>query len=94
MDDMIIFFPTKDEAETTLKIMDEELKKYGFELNRKTQIGRVKDGFKFLNINFRLTDTGRVVKKMNKNRFGRELSRIVKLLRLFKDGKITEFYLI
>lgn len=89
MDDMLMLVKTKNEAVRLLHAVDTELKKTGLQTNRKSHIGRIQDGFTFLNVNFKLTPTGKVKKKLGKKTISRELSRLKTIVKKLKDGRFS-----
>lgn len=88
MDDMLMLVKTKNEAVRLLCAVDAELRKIGLQMNGKSRIGRIQDGFTFLNVRFRLTATGGVKKKLGKKTVRRELERLKALSRGLKRGRI------
>ena len=94
MDDMLIIVDTKEKAEEVFENIEHDLNEIGLQLNKKSCIGNLKNGFVFLNIYFRLTETGRVKWKMKSKTIKREIQRAKKLINLFKENKISKFVLI
>ena len=77
-----------------LDILGKQLQRKGFTLNKKSHIGCVKDGIKFLKVHFKLTNTGKVIRKLDKKVFGKELQRTRTLLKKYKDGNLSSFALV
>ena len=94
MDDIVMLAPTKEEAQQLLDILGKQLQRKGFTLNKKSHIGCVKDGIKFLKVHFKLTNTGKVIRKLDKKVFGKELQRTRTLLKKYKDGNLSSFALV
>jgi len=88
MDDILVLVESKDKASAALCEIRHQLEQIGLELNAKSRIGRIQDGFTFLNVNFRLTSTGKVKKKLGKKTIRRELSRLKTLARKLKSGHL------
>ena len=94
MDDMLIIVDTKEKAEEVFENIEHDLNEIGLQLNKKSYIGILKNGFVFLNIYFRLTETGKVKWKLKSKTIKREIQRAKKLINLFKENKISKFVLI
>ena len=94
MDDMLFIVETKEHAKHVFEAVKNDLSEIGLSLNKKSHIGNLKNGFTFLNIYFRLTETGKVKRKLKKKTISRELKRSKKILKLFKENKISKFDLI
>ena len=58
-------------------------------MNGKSHISRIYDGFTFLNVNFKLTPTGKVKKKLGKKTISRELGRLKTIVKKLKDDKLS-----
>lgn len=90
MDDGYLLHPSKEYLETCLLVIEEECKKLGITLNKKkTRIVPIKRGFRFLKVKFTLTDTGKVVRKIDRKsviRMGRKLKTF---RRWYEEGKMT-----
>lgn len=86
MDDSYIISPNKEELHSILQGVIEIAKSLGIYINvKKTQIFRLDKGFRFLQNQYTLTDTGRVIIKINKKRLvamRRKLKKLAKLGRL------------
>ena len=89
MDDMLILVKTKEDANRLLEEINDELKKIGLQMNNKSCIGRIQDGFTFLNVNFKLTSTGKIKKKLGKKTISRELCRLKSLAKKLKSGRCS-----
>lgn len=68
------------------KICDE----YGIFINhKKTQIVKLTKTFTFLKTRYNLTDTGKVIKRINKDSVTRERRKLKKFRKMLNEGKIT-----
>ena len=83
MDDMILIHRDKNYLRYCLKEIEKMCnKELKLSLNKKTQIGKVKNGIDFLGYRFILTETGKIVKKLrqsSKIRLKRHLKTLNKL---------------
>ena len=89
MDDILMLVKTKVLANKLSQEIGNELRKIGLQTNNKTHIGRIQDGFTFLNVNFKLTNTGKIKKKLGKKTISRELYRIKILTKKLKARQIN-----
>ena len=94
MDDMLLIVETKEKAKEVFENIKKDLSEIGLKLNKKSYIGNLKNGFVFLNVYFRLTNTGKIKKKIKSKTIKREIRRAKKLINLFKENKISKFDLI
>lgn len=90
MDDLFVICTTKDEA----KHLITEIKKLCVELNiilndKKCHIIPISRQFRFLKIKFRLTETGKVVRKFDKQVARKERQRLKKFNQFMLDGKMS-----
>lgn len=89
MDDFILIHEDK----VYLRYCRNEIEKYlnniGFSLNEKTGIYSIRQGIKFLKWRFILTDTGKVVMKMNRKCITKQRRKMRKLKEKLDAGKIT-----
>ena len=66
MDDGYLIHPSKEYLKECLTRMKEVCDSLGIILNmKKTKIKKLSEGFKFLQIRFKLTETGKVLRKMS-----------------------------
>lgn len=91
MDDFILIHHDKE----YLKYCKCEIKKYladlGLKLSqRKTQIHPLKQGIKFLGFTFRLTETRKVIKRLNKENIAKRRRKLRKLKGLVDEGILTK----
>lgn len=91
MDDFILIHEDYDYLVKCQQIINDQLELIGFELHpKKTKIYPITDGIKFLGFQFRLTETGKVVRSVlpkNVKLYRRKLRRLVNLA---KKGKTTK----
>ena len=91
MDDFILIHENYDYLVKCQQIINDQLELIGFELHpKKTRIYPITDGIKFLGFQFRLTETGKVVRSVlpkNVKLYRRKLRRLVNLA---KKGKTTK----
>ncbi len=90
MDDMLIMVRDKEEAKDLLS----KVKKYieserGLELNPKSRIGRIEDGFEFLKVRYFLKKQGAIRTKISRKTLNREARRLTAILKLFFKEKIS-----
>ena len=79
MDDRYLLCRTKEHAKMRLDEMREKAALHGLKINeKKTQIIKLSHGFTFLKVRYTLTETGKVVKRQNKDTFIRERRRLKK----------------
>ncbi len=89
MDDMYFITETKEEAKSLIKGIIEQAKENGLFINeRKTRIVRMRDTFQFLQIKYFVTETGKVVKRINPKSVTRERRRLKAYRRLLNSGKL------
>ena len=91
MDDFILIHPDKE----YLKYCLEEIKRYteslGLKLSpKKTQTFPLKQGIKFLGFTFHLTETSKVIKRLNKENVAHEKRKLKKLKKLVDEGILTK----
>jgi hypothetical protein len=90
MDDWYIMSPSKDELENLLENITLIAKEYGIHINfKKTRIVKISGTYKFLQIKYSLTDTGKVIKRINPKRVTAMRQKLKKLAIKVKNGEIT-----
>lgn len=90
MDDRVILHPNKAFLRQLLNEIEAMLKPLGIHTNKhKTQIIKLTKPFTFLKTRYRLTPTGKLIRKIPKDVIAREVRVMRKLVRLVADGKIT-----
>lgn len=89
MDDWYIINQSKEELNDILDEIINIGKEYGIHINqKKTQIIRLDRSFKYLQIYYRLTETGKIIKKINPERISAIKEKLKKLSAKVKDGLI------
>lgn len=89
MDDMYIIAHDKETVNAALDAIIEEAGNIGLFINkRKTHICKLSSRFKFLQIRYSLTDTGRVVKRINPATVTRERRKLKAYRRLMDRGEM------
>ena len=79
-DDFYVIFNNKEDLESLLVEIRKELSEIGLHLNeKKTVICRIDRPFKFMKNQYYLTETGRVVEKVNRKNLQRERKKLKKL---------------
>lgn len=90
MDDFILIHENKEFLMDMLRRIKEELAKIGLELNAKTTLHPLKQGVVFLRWRFVITDSGRVILKMNRNSILREARKLKAIANKIIAGVCTE----
>lgn len=91
MDDGYLIHHDKEYLKYCLKEIKKMCDELGIILNeKKTMIVKLSHGFAWLKCRFFLTDTGKVIKKINKKSITRERRKLKNLKRLLDAGKIKE----
>ena len=89
MDDIYFIVPTREEALSVIEGIKEIAKEIHIFINdKKTRIVKLSDNYKYLQIKYRLTDTGKVVKRINPVQVTRERRKIKKYHRMMINGVI------
>ena len=89
MDDMYIICPTKEEVQKVIDGIEKCATVLGLFVNRKkTHIAKLSSTFKFLQIKYSLTDTGKVVKRINPKTITRERRKLKAYKRLLDKHEI------
>lgn len=87
MDDIYFMCRTKEEAESIVEGITEQAKEIGlFVNNKKTHIVRASDRYKYLQIKYWLTDSGKTVKRINPKALARERRKLKAYKRLLDAG--------
>lgn len=90
MDDFILIHHDKEYLKECLVNIKVKIEDLGLRLNtKKTQILQLKQGIKFLGFRFILTETGKVIRLLNKENIKDEKRKLKKLVELVREGKIT-----
>ena len=89
MDDFIIFHEDKNELRRMKKAVEEHLNSKGLALNEKSHIFPAKNGLDFLGFRLRVTDTGKVIRKVRQQSVRKMKRKLKKFAELYKAGKRT-----
>lgn len=90
MDDWYIMNPSKEELIDLLDNIHRIAEEYGIHINKKkTRIVKISSTYKFLQIKYRLTDSGRVIKRINPKRVTTMRRKLKKLAGKVKNGEIS-----
>lgn len=89
MDDLILIHEDKDYLMKCRDIIKAQLNEIGLELNSKTTIYPLKQGVKFLQWRFILSDTGKITMKIDSGKMGKQRRRIRKLLEKEIRGELA-----
>lgn len=89
MDDILIFDRDKENVIRWFHNISNLINQKGLTVNPKSRIGRLQDGIIYLKVNFKLTNTGKVTKRLVRSSINRELRRITKLISLLKQSKLS-----
>ena len=89
MDDFILIHQDRETLRQALAIIREHLDRLGLVLNDKTTMHPLRQGVHFLHWRFILTDTGKVVRKIDKRKIRRERRKLRKLKGLVDSGRLT-----
>jgi hypothetical protein len=91
MDDFILLSNNRMDLEKCKMAIAHELDKIGFEFNtRKTKIFHISAGLLFLGFIFRLTDSGKILMRIDPANVKRERKKLFRLVKLAKQGKISK----
>lgn len=90
MDDTYVIHESKEYLKQLLKEITEICNEYGIFINqKKTQIVKLTKTFTFLKTRYNFTDTGKVIKRINKDSITRERKKLKKFRRMLDEGSIT-----
>lgn len=91
VDDFYYFTETKEEAYAILNKVRIKVKELGLELNeKKTKIQKFSSGFKFLKTKFFCTETGKVIRKLNRKSAIGMRKKLKKFKNWIELGKFTK----
>jgi len=89
MDDMYFIVSTREEALSIIEGIEKVAEEINLFINKKkTRIVKLSDNYKYLQIKYRLTDTGKVIKRINPVQVTRERRKIKKYHRMMINGVI------
>ena len=90
MDDGVIFHKSKEYLTRLLINMEMLCKKFGLHFNtKKTMIAKASKGFSFMKIKYRVTPTGKIVRKLSRQGIVRMRRKLKKFKALLIHGKVT-----
>ena len=90
MDDWCIMNPSKEELFDLLDHIHQIAEEYGIHINKKkTRIVKISSTYKFLQIKYSLTDSGKVIKRINPKRVTTMRRKLKKLAVKVKNEEIT-----
>lgn len=91
MDDFILMHQSKEYLEYCQKEIKEHLKRIGFETNeKKTKVYSVKKNVRFLGFDFRITNTGKVIRTLEPGNVKHERLKLRRLVNKAKRGEMTK----
>ena len=89
MDDIYFMVRTKEEAESVIDGMREQIRALGLFMNeKKTHIVRMSERYKYLQVKYSLTATGKIIKRINPKQVTRERRKLKAYKRLLDKGTI------
>ena len=90
MDDFLVIHPDREILEKVLKVVREKITALGLELNRKTQIHPMDQGIMWLKWHFILTPTGKIIRKMSRQKIVKQRRKMKKLTFKIMEGRLEE----
>ena len=90
MDDLVLIHEDREFLENCRLLIEFKVRRLGLELNEKTTLYPLKQGVKFLQWRFILTDTGKIVMKMSNRKMGKQRRRLKKILQKEESGRYSE----
>ena len=89
MDDGYMLFRKKEDAKAALAKVYEFCGRYGITVNRrKTQIVKLSQCFVYLKVKHRLTETGKVTRRLSRSSITRQRRKLKKFHRMYLEGKL------
>lgn len=90
MDDIYIIGESREEIRSVIEGIAEQAEALGMFINeKKTHIEKLSGNYKYLQIKYTLTDTGRVIRRVNPRNVTRERRKLKAYKRLYDKGEIT-----
>lgn len=90
MDDFILFHKDKEYLEYCKEQIEKGLNARGYRLHpKKTRIFHIKQGFRFLGFDYKLTNTGKVLMFIDPRNVKMERRRLRRMANLVKKGRLT-----
>lgn len=91
MDDFILIHHSKEYLKECLVEIKDNIEALGLSLNiKKTQIFPLKQGINFLGFNFKLTETGKVLRLLSKENIKKRKRKLRKFKKLVDESKMTK----
>lgn len=90
MDDLILFHESRDYLVMCREKIEQELNRIGLELNSKSTIYPIRQGVKFLQWRFLMSDTGKISMKLSSKKMGKQRRRLKKILHKEAEGDYAE----
>lgn len=90
MDDFVLIDPDKEYLQYCKKEIEFLLQDLDLQLNQKSHIFPIKNGFDFLGFHFYLTDTGKIIMKLRRESKESMRRKLKKFKELYREGKITK----
>lgn len=89
MDDFTLLHEDKEFLERCLIAIESRLNDIGFEINhKKTAIRKLKDGFRFLGFDYRITETGKIIMTVNSASVEHERKKLYRMVQKCKRGEM------
>lgn len=89
MDDMYLIHPDREYIKETIRGIEKEASELGIFINyKKTRICRLSDKYTFLQVKYLMTNTGKVVKRINPTSLRRERHKIKAYKNILDKGEI------
>lgn len=90
MDDMYCICKSREEVDEIVQGVNEETKSLGLFINKsKTHVEKLSGNYKYLQVRYTLTETGKVIKRINPTAVSRERSKLRKYKNLLQQGKMS-----
>lgn len=90
MDDFLLIHESRETLEHALREIRQQVEALGLTLNRKTQVYPLQRGIKFLRWRYLLTDTGKIVRRMDRRSITRERRKVKKLANKIGSNELPE----
>lgn len=90
MDDFILISHDREKLRETMRGIRERVEALGLSLNGKTQIYPLRQGIRFLQWRYVLTDTGKVIRKMSRRSQTREQRKLKRIAEKIRAGQMEE----
>jgi hypothetical protein len=87
MDDFVLIHKDKEFLQYCLEEIERELKPLGLQLNSKTSLYPLRQGVKMLQWRFIVTDSGAIIRKMDKKKQGKQRRKLKKLIAKEHSGE-------